>query len=555
MQSSEILLLVYSSLLLSSSLCQIPIDKLSNVGVIINEGKLLKIAGSYESRYIVLSLVPSIDLQDGCGTTQIIQYKNLLNRLLIPLKDALDLQESLITITNDTTVTNDNPQTRFFGAVIGTIALGVATAAQITAGIALAEAREARKDIALIKDSIVKTHNSVEFIQRGIGEQIIALKTLQDFVNDEIRPAIGELRCETTALKLGIKLTQHYSELATAFSSNLGTIGEKSLTLQALSSLYSANITEILSTIKKDKSDIYDIIYTEQVKGTVIDVDLEKYMVTLLVKIPILSEIPGVLIYRASSISYNIEGEEWHVAIPNYIINKASSLGGADVTNCIESKLAYICPRDPTQLIPDNQQKCILGDVSKCPVTKVINNLVPKFAFINGGVVANCIASTCTCGTNRIPVNQDRSKGVTFLTYTNCGLIGINGIELYANKRGRDTTWGNQIIKVGPAVSIRPVDISLNLASATNFLEESKTELMKARAIISAVGGWHNKESTQIIIIIIVCILIIIICGILYYLYRVRRLLIMINSTNNSPINAYTLESRMKNPYMGNHSN
>ncbi|URG17221.1 fusion protein [Respirovirus P045T/pangolin/2018] len=529
--------------------CQIPRDKLSNIGVIVDEGKSLKIAGSYESRYIILSLVPGVDLENGCGTAQVIQYKSLLNRLLIPLRDALDLQEALITVTNDTTTNVGVPQSRFFGAVVGTIALGVATSAQITAGIALAEAREAKRDIALIKESMTKTHKSIELLQNAVGEQILALKTLQDFVNDEIRPAISELGCETAALRLGIKLTQHYSELLTAFGSNLGTIGEKSLTLQALSSLYSANITEIMTTIKTGQSNIYDVIYTEQIKGTVIDVDLERYMVTLSVKIPILSEVPGVLIHKASSISYNIDGEEWYVTVPSHILSRASFLGGANIADCVESRLTYICPRDPAQLIPDSQQKCILGDTTRCPVTKVVDSLIPKFAFMNGGIVANCIASSCTCGTGRKPISQDRSTGVVFLTHENCGLIGVNGIELYANRKGHDTTWGVQNLTVGPAIAIRPVDISLNLAAATDFLQDSRAELEKARKILSEVGRWYNSGVTLITIIVVMIIVSIIIIVIVITLCRLKKSMLMNNPTGRISKDTYTLEPKIRHMY------
>nr|AKA58530.1 fusion protein [Respirovirus muris] len=529
--------------------CQIPRDKLSNIGVIVDEGKSLKIAGSHESRYIVLSLVPGVDLENGCGTVQVIQYKSLLNRLLIPLRDALDLQEALITVTNDTMTNAGVPQARFFGAVIGTIALGVATSAQITAGIALAEAREAKRGIALIKESMTKTHKSIELLQNAVGEQILALKTLQDFVNDEIKPAVSELGCETAALRLGIKLTQHYSELLTAFGSNFGTIGEKSLTLQALSSLYSANITEIMTTVRTGQSNIYDVIYTEQIKGTVIDVDLERYMVTLSVKIPILSEVPGVLIHKASSISYNIDGEEWYVTVPSHILSRASFLGGANIVDCVESRLTYICPRDPAQLIPDSQQKCILGDTTRCPVTRVVDSLIPKFAFVNGGVVANCIASSCTCGISRRPISQDRSKGVVFLTHDNCGLIGVNGIELYANRKGGDATWGVQNLTVGPAIAIRPVDISLNLAAATDFLQDSRVELERARKILSEVGRWYNSGATLITIIVVVIVILVVIIVIVIVLYRLRRSMLTGNPAGRVSRDTYTLEPKIRHMY------
>nr|ABS18755.1 fusion protein [Respirovirus muris] len=529
--------------------CQIPRDKLSNIGVIVDEGKSLKIAGSHESRYIVLSLVPGVDLENGCGTVQVIQYKNLLNRLLIPLRDALDLQEALITVTNDTMTNIGVPQARFFGAVIGTIALGVATSAQITAGIALAEAREAKRDIALIKESMTKTHKSIELLQNAVGEQILALKTLQDFVNDEIRPAISELGCETAALRLGIKLTQHYSELLTAFGSNFETIGERSLTLQALSSLYSANITEIMTTIRTGQSNIYDVIYTEQIKGTVIDVDLERYMITLSVKIPILSEVPGVLIHKASSISYNIDGEEWYVTVPSHILSRASFIGGANIADCVESRLTYICPRDPAQLIPDSQQKCILGDTTRCPVTRVVDSLIPKFAFVNGGVVANCIASSCTCGTGRRPISQDRSKGVVFLTHDNCGLIGVNGIELYANRKGDDATWRVQNLTVGPAIALRPVDISLNLAAATDFLQDSRAELERARKILSEVGRWYNSGATLITIIVVMIVILVVIVVIIIVLYRLRRSMLMGNPAGRISRDSYTLEPKIRHMY------
>nr|AWI46910.1 fusion protein [Respirovirus suis] len=517
---------------------QVPRDKLANLGIIIKDSKALKIAGSYENRYIVLNLVPTIENVSGCGSIQIAKYKEMLERLLIPIKDALDLQESLIVIDNETVNNNYRPQYRFVGAVIGTIALGVATAAQVTAGVALMEAREAKRDISVLKEAIGKTQNSIEKLQNSAGEQILALKMLQDYVNGEIKPAIEELGCETAALKLGIALTQHYTELTNAFGSNLGSIGEKSLTLQALSSLYKTNITDILTTTNLGKTDIYDIIYTEQVKGRVIDVDLRRYMVTISVKIPILSEIPGVLIYEVSSISYNIDGTEWYAAVPDHILSKSAYIGGADISDCIESGLTYICPRDPAQIIADNQQQCFLGHLDKCPITKVVDNLVPKFAFINGGVVANCIASTCTCGEERVQVSQDRNKGVTFLTHDNCGLIGINGMEFHANKKGSDATWNVSPIGVGPAVSLRPV------VSATNFLNSSRKDLMKAKEILNQVGNLRDLTVITIINIVIIAVLLIYVTGLGILYYQLKSALVMRDKMSVLNNSSYSLEPR-----------
>nr|UNY77802.1 fusion protein [Respirovirus suis] len=523
---------------------QVPRDKLANLGIIIKDSKALKIAGSYENRYIVLSLVPTIDNVSGCGSIQIAKYKEMLERLLIPIKDALDLQESLIVIDNETTDNTYRPQYRFVGAIIGTIALGVATAAQVTAGVALMEAREAKRDISILKEAMEKTQNSIEKLQNSAGEQILALKMLQDYVNGEIKPAIEELGCETAALKLGIALTQHYTELTNAFGSNLGSIGEKSLTLQALSSLYKTNITDILTATNLGRTDIYDIIYAEQVKGRVIDVDLRRYMVTIAIKIPILSEIPGVLIYEVSSISYNIDGSEWYAAVPDHILSKSAYIGGADVSDCIESRLTYICPRDPAQIIADNQQKCFLGHLDECPVTKVIDNLVPKFAFINGGVVANCIASTCTCGEERIQVSQDRNKGVTFLTHNNCGLIGVNGVELHANKKGSDATWNVSPIGVGPAVSLRPVDISLQIVAATNFLNSSRKDLMRAKEILNQVGNLEDLTVITIINIVIIVVLLICVIGLGILYHQLRSALDTRNKMSVLNNSSYSLEPR-----------
>ncbi|TBW47627.1 hypothetical protein E0F17_25720, partial [Escherichia coli] len=84
---------------------------------------------------------------------------------MIPLYDGLRLQKDVI-VTNQESNENTDPRTeRFFGGVIGTIALGVATSAQITAAVALVEAKQARSDIEKLKEAIRDTNKAVQSVQ------------------------------------------------------------------------------------------------------------------------------------------------------------------------------------------------------------------------------------------------------------------------------------------------------------------------------------------------------------------------------------------------------
>lgn len=102
---------------------------------------------------------------------------------------------------------------------------------------------------------------------------------------------------------------------------------------------------------------------------------------------------------------------------------------------------------------------------------------------------------------------------------------------------------------VGPAIAIRPVDISLNLADATNFLQDSKAELEKARKILSEVGRWYNSRETVITIIVVMVVILVVIIVIVIVLYRLKRSMLMGNPDDRIPRDTYTLEPKIRHMY------
>nr|AHZ90086.1 fusion [Respirovirus bovis]ANE23801.1 fusion protein [Respirovirus bovis] len=529
-------------LLTPSSLCQIDITKLQNVGVLVNSPKGIKISQNFETRYLILSLIPKIDDSHSCGNQQIDQYKKLLDRLIIPLYDGLKLQRDVI-VVNHESHNNTNLRTkRFFGEIIGTIAIGIATSAQITAAVALVEAKQARSDIDKLKEAIKDTNKAVQSIQSSVGNLIVAVKSVQDYVNNEIVPSITRLGCEAAGLQLGIALTQHYSELTNIFGDNIGTLREKGVKLQGIASLYRTNITEVFTTSTVDQYDIYDLLFTESIKMRVIDVDLSDYSITLQVRLPLLTKVSNTQIYKVDSISYNIQGKEWYIPLPHHIMTKGAFLGGADIKECIESFSNYICPSDPGFILNHELENCLSGNITQCPKTIVTSDIVPRYAFVDGGVIANCIPTTCTCNGIDNRINQSPDQGIKIITYKECQIVGINGMLFKTNQEGTLAKYTFDDIKLNNSVALNPIDISLELNKAKSELEESKRWIEKSNHKLDSIGSWYQSSATIIIIIVMIVVLLII--NAIIIMITIKHLRARNRHPNNKDSEPYVLTNR-----------
>nr|UIT55587.1 fusion [Respirovirus bovis] len=511
-------------LLVLLSLCQIDITKLQRVGVLVNNPKNMKISQNFETRYLLLSLIPKIENSHSCGDQQINQYKRLLDRLIIPLYDGLRLQRDIIVVNHESQNNTNLRRKRFFGGIIGTIALGVATSAQITAAVALVEAKQARSDIDKLKGAIRDTNKAVQSVQSSVGHLIVAIKSVQDYVNNEIIPSITRLGCEAAGLKLGIALTQHYSELTNIFGDNIGTLKEKGIKLQGIASLYHTNITEIFTTSTVDQYDIYDLLFTESIKVRFIVVYLNEYLITLQVRLPLLTKLSNTQIYKVNSISYNIQGKEWYIPLPNYIMTKGAFLGGADIKECIEAFSSYICPSDPGFLLNREIKECLSGNITQCPKTTVMSDIVPRYAFVDGGVIANCIPTICTCNGIDNRINQAPDQGIKIITHRECQIIGINGMLFRPNKEGTLATYTPDDIVLNNSVALDPIDISMELNKAKLELEESKEWIKKSNQKLDFIGSWSQSSTTIIIIIVMIVVLFVINIIIILVIFRQSKI-------------------------------
>nr|ANE23799.1 fusion protein [Respirovirus bovis] len=514
---------IIAILLIPPSFCQIDITKLQRVGVLVNNPKGMKISQNFETRYLILSLIPKIENSHSCGDQQINQYKKLLDRLIIPLYDGLKLQKDVIVVSHETHNNTNLRTKRFFGEIIGTIAIGIATSAQITAAVALVEAKQAKSDIEKLKEAIRDTNKAVQSIQSSVGNLIVAVKSVQDYVNNEIVPSITRLGCEAAGLQLGIALTQHYSELTNIFGDNIGTLKEKGIKLQGIASLYHTNITEIFTTSTVDQYDIYDLLFTESIKMRVIDVDLSDYSITLQVRLPLLTKLSNTQIYKVDSISYNIQGKEWYIPLPNHIMTKGAFLGGADIKECIEAFSSYICPSDPGYILNHEIENCLSGNITQCPKTVVTSDVVPRYAFVNGGLIANCITTTCTCNGIDNRINQSPDQGIKIITHKECQVIGINGMLFNTNREGTLATYTFDDIILNNSVALNPIDISMELNKAKLELEESKEWIKKSDQKLDSVGSWYQSSATITIIIVMIITLVIINITIIVVIIKFHR--------------------------------
>nr|CDN30028.1 fusion protein [Avian metapneumovirus type C] len=109
--------------------------------------------------------------------------------------------------------------------VLGAIALGVATAAAVTAGVAIAKTIRLEGEVAAIKGALRKTNEAVSTLGNGVRVLATAVNDLKDFISKKLTPAINKNKCDISDLKMAVSFGQYnrrFLNVVRQFSDNAG---------------------------------------------------------------------------------------------------------------------------------------------------------------------------------------------------------------------------------------------------------------------------------------------------------------------------------------------
>nr|WPV62599.1 MAG: fusion protein [Wenzhou rodent jeilongvirus 2]WPV62606.1 MAG: fusion protein [Wenzhou rodent jeilongvirus 2] len=528
-------------------ICQVSLSNLSNIGVIPGKSYNLKILGITSHQYIVLKLLPNLENVSDCAQGAVANYKLMLNRVLTPINETLSKIKNAV---RDKPIT-DRSGENFWGAVIGGIALGIATVAQITGSVALHNSLENAKAIRQMKESIRHTNQAIEQLQTSTAQTILAVNALQDQINTQFVPAITSMGCQIVSNSLGLRLNQYFSEISLVFGPNLRDPASETLSIQAISRAFNRDFDTLLKKLGYSATDLLDLIDSEGIRGRIIDVDLEDYFIVIQMEYPALTVIPDATIQTFNRISFNQGGEEWISVFPNQLLVRNGFISQIDITGCLLTENTAICEYDTSYPAGPSLLACARGDTSRCAKTRVVTSHVPRFALSRGVLFANCLAINCRCVNPEFSINQEPNTAGVMIHSNYCQEVLVGNIYITVGPKVLPRSEYSNNITVGQEITVDPIDIGNELALAQLSLNKSRETIEEAKRLLEKVNPRIINMSvfSSMIALIILAILWVIVSffWLVYLTKKVstipteseRQRLLYVNPTTLGGLNTY----------------
>nr|pir cell fusion protein - peste-des-petits-ruminants virus (strain 75/1) [Peste des petits ruminants virus]ADX95994.1 fusion protein [Peste des petits ruminants virus]AUP34039.1 fusion protein [Peste des petits ruminants virus]UTR29899.1 fusion protein [Peste des petits ruminants virus]UXG78353.1 fusion protein [Peste des petits ruminants virus]UXG78361.1 fusion protein [Peste des petits ruminants virus] len=479
--------LVFLFLFPNTVTCQIHWGNLSKIGIVGTGSASYKVMTRPSHQTLVIKLMPNITAIDNCTKSEISEYKRLLITVLKPVEDAL----SVITknVRPIQTLTPGRRTRRFVGAVLAGVALGVATAAQITAGVALHQSLMNSQAIESLKTSLEKSNQAIEEIRLANKETILAVQGVQDYINNELVPSVHRMSCELVGHKLSLKLLRYYTEILSIFGPSLRDPIAAEISIQALSYALGGDINKILDKLGYSGGDFLAILESKGIKARVTYVDTRDYFIILSIAYPTLSEIKGVIVHKIEAISYNIGAQEWYTTIPRYVATQGYLISNFDETSCVFTPEGTVCSQNALYPMSPLLQECFRGSTKSCARTLVSGTTSNRFILSKGNLIANCASVLCKCYTTETVINQDPDKLLTVIASDKCPVVEVDGVTIQVGSREYPDSVYLHEIDLGPAISLEKLDVGTNLGNAVTRLENAKELLDASDQILKTVKG------------------------------------------------------------------
>nr|QIM74018.1 fusion protein [Paramyxoviridae sp.] len=481
--------------------CQISFQNLSTIGVFKFKEYDYRVSGDFNEQFLAIKMIPNISGLGNCTFPVMSEYQRVVANLLQPINSTL--------VASTSNVDPYAGNKRFFGAIIAGAALGVATAAQVTAGIALYEARQNAAAIAEIKESLHYTHKAIESLQTAQKQAVVAIQGIQDQINSNILPQINSLTCDIAGQQLRLMLLQYYTEMLSSFGPIIQDPLSGHITVQALSQAAGGNITGLMRELGYSSKDLRYILSVNGISANVIDADPAVGSIILKIRYPNMIKIPDVTVMELAYISYHASGGDWVTVGPRFILKRGYSLSNIDISSCTLGDDFLLCSKDVSSPMSLATQSCLRGDTQMCSRASVQDREAPRFLLLQGNLIANCMAINCKCEDPEETITQDPQYPLMVLGGDTCKIHYIDGIRIKLGKVQLPSIVVQGSIALGPIVVLNPIDVSNQLSLVESSVKESSDNLK------SAIGALRSQAKVSGVGIVAIIALIVAICSLL----------------------------------------
>nr|UQM99553.1 fusion protein [Pohorje myodes paramyxovirus 1] len=509
------------AVIISSCKSQLALSELTKIGIIPGKSYDLKLSTQSTYQYMVIKLIPNLNNMTKCSIDTLDNYKNMLNRILNPIHDSLSKMKDAVQDKEPANM----PPVKFWGAVIGGVALGVATSAQITAGVALHNSIQNANAILQLKDSIRQSNKAIAELQTASRTTVTVLNALQEQINTQLVPAINNLGCQVVANTLGLRLNQYFSEISLIFGPNLRDPTSETLSIQALSKAFNGDFDSMISQLKYTDKDFLDVLESDSIRARIIDVSLEDYFITLQIEYPSLVQVSDAVVQTFNKISYNHRGSEWISLFPSQLLVRGMYISNIDISMCTMTSTSLICKSDTSSPISTATWSCANGNLTSCARTRVVNAHIPRFALSRGVLFANCAPIVCKCSDPPMNINQEPKMTNVMVSSDECREVYVDGLYITLGKRTLPRSMYAEDVALGGPISVDPIDIGNELNSIHDSLNKSQEYLDEANELLDKVNPRIiNVQTFGVMLAFIILIIIWVVATTIWLIYLTKSL-------------------------------
>nr|ADG27332.1 fusion protein [avian paramyxovirus 1]AIW65079.1 fusion protein [avian paramyxovirus 1] len=464
---------------------------LAAAGIVVTGDKAVNIYTSSQTGSIIVKLLPNLPKdKEACAKAPLDAYNRTLTTLLTPLGDSIRrIQESV-------TTSGGRRQKRFIGAIIGGVALGVATAAQITAAAALIQAKQNAANILRLKESIAATNEAVHEVTDGLSQLAVAVGKMQQFVNDQFNKTAQELGCIRIAQQVGVELNLYLTELTTVFGPQITSPALNKLTIQALYNLAGGNMDYLLTKLGVGNNQLSSLISSGLITGNPILYDSQTQLLGIQVTLPSVGNLNNMRATYLGTLSVSTTRGFASALVPKVVTQVGSVIEELDTSYCIETDLDLYCTRIVTFPMSPGIYSCLSGNTSACMYSKTEGALTTPYMTIKGSVIANCKMTTCRCVNPPGIISQNYGEAVSLIDKQSCNVLSLDGITLRLSGEFDATYQKNISIQDSQVITTGNLDISTELgnvnnsiSNALNKLEESNSKLDKVNVKLTSTSA------------------------------------------------------------------
>nr|QPF70053.1 fusion protein [avian paramyxovirus 1] len=472
---------------------------LAAAGIVVTGDKAVNVYTSSQTGSIIVKLLPNMPRdKEACAKAPLEAYNRTLTTLLTPLGD------SIRKIQGSVSTSGGRRQKRFIGAVIGSVALGVATAAQITAAAALIQANRNAANILRLKESIAATNEAVHEVTDGLSQLSVAVGKMQQFVNDQFNNTARELDCIKITQQVGVELNLYLTELTTVFGPQITSPALTQLTIQALYNLAGGNMDYLLTRLGIGNNQLSSLIGSGLITGYPILYDSQTQLLGIQVNLPSVGNLNNMRATYLETLSVSTTKGYASALVPKVVTQVGSVIEELDTSYCIESDLDLYCTRIVTLPMSPGIYSCLSGNTSACMYSKTEGALTTPYMALKGSVIANCKITTCRC-TDPPGIIQNYGEAVSLKKRNLCNVLSLEGITLRLSGEF-DATYQKNIILDSQVIVTGNLDISTELGNVNNSISNALDRLAESNSKLEKVNVRLTSTSALITYIVLTVI-------------------------------------------------